>query len=369
MNSQANSYAKPYYTLEETLKRLKEAGADLDTIADVLIIASEDEVANRLEVKLLCDEPITLVENKQSKIVKLKIPTDFDHQWWLDNYYSPNDIKELISEIESSQWLITKKVNFSEYIGAPISQERNFLIEPDIHLKKNLLVTPKSLEVSFNRSLPDLIQPSSWLRDAKHQTLSRENLAAVEIEGLFYCVCEKKKNPILESYKLVENNNSYTLAKHEKEGEFRENNWLALEDRTIRELIKNKNFVVTGKALHAYVEKSGFTSRIESQNKSKNEIVNNSAPLKPLTWRDLFTNPPKNTSELFLEVCDVVDKYCSEFKSTPNSKQLWKHLQKEPSFKYDRNKEVINDISSRPLDKVNFNKNFHRWTTNTAKKG
>jgi hypothetical protein len=290
MNSQANPYAKRYYTLEETLNRLKEAGIDLDTIDDVLMIAREDHGENRLEIKLLCDEPITLVKPCHTKIIKLKLPVDFDRQYWLDNYLSPSHIDHFISEIESSNWLVTQKIHYSELKGIAVNTEDDFLIDAYQPTESNLLVTPVALDVSYD-GLHVRPYESSWLRNTKHQKIQTEYLAAIMTNGTLYYVASKRKtNRILESYKLVESNNCYTLAKHNCEGQPRENNWHSLECKTIQELIKNKSFVVTGKALHAYVEKNGTTSKAKPQPlKLTGEKIDN----KRLTSLQKFINELK----------------------------------------------------------------------------
>jgi len=274
MNSQHTPYVKPYYTLEETLKRLKEAGADLDTIDDVLMIAREDMGEKRLEIKLLCDEHVILVKPCQTKIIKLKLPSDFDRQFWLDNYLSPKDIEDFIYEIEFSNWLVTEQIYFSEHIGSNKNTESDFLIDAYLPNESNLLVTPVSLDVAYDGSHV-LAKNSSWLRNPKHQQTQREYLAAIWTNGtLYYVASERKTNPILESYKLVENNNIYSLAKYEKEGESRERNWHSLECETIQKLIKSKNYVVTREALLNF--KEGITGASKSKqlpNKSPEEKI------------------------------------------------------------------------------------------------
>jgi len=76
-------------------------------------------------------------------------------------------------------------------------------------------------------------------------------------------------------------------------------------------------------------------------------------------WSDLFTKPPKKNTDVFSNIRGVVCKYIEEKKQLPNRLQLWERLKDD--FKYNNESMVFEDISSKPMDKENFNSNFDRW--------
>ena len=81
-------------------------------------------------------------------------------------------------------------------------------------------------------------------------------------------------------------------------------------------------------------------------------------------WTDLFTSAPLRKTELFSECRELVIRHIASNGVLPSEITLWDELKKKRHEDYDREKQVINYISSQTngLSWTGFRKLFKEWT-------
>lgn len=109
---------KPYYTIDETFNRLKLAGAYLDKVDDILLLASEGQI----KVSLLLDRSVVLIKSSYA--------TPYLFKKGLDVYPSEDEVDSMINQLSDSENKVRPEIRRLIHSGLMIP---NFLIDGDLY--------------------------------------------------------------------------------------------------------------------------------------------------------------------------------------------------------------------------------------------
>jgi len=269
---------KPYYSIEESFKRLKIAGAHLDQINDVFLLGQNDLI----EISLLCDELTHLVGVEYAKPIKSsrKKLINREKEEWSNYDCLPEEFDQYMNEIEEADWIIVADIlttQFIERIGNNIGflkskEERThnllskifhkFGINPQDHEE---VLSPENIDVNHHDITtvscwngivsPFLIKPlnlgliwenhngtsvpkykkSHWLALNRNGRVF-ESLVVVDIEGRQFYVCKDMEfNPLIDRVQLQIPD--VMLSKY--------NPTYALDNELVENLIQKDNFVIS----------------------------------------------------------------------------------------------------------------------------
>jgi len=319
-----------YLRINKALNRFKSSGTceASDEESDLV----KEAIDNNLKIHLLTEfsEGFKFIEAKHVKGLMKKAPAS-DYTYGETPWLSPSELEILADErfeVEGVDWIVT----FDDALINEFSEGTCFI-------PKNVTIEGEELKISKSRWLSYIDRP-----DNSDGIGNLEYLAAVEVNGVDYFVVKDLTESIFfDDVERTHELNGYTGVKYCLSAD--------IADDSIEENIK----VITNDELKTY----------ESNHLPKEVDASNTLKLKTVTSRGLFTNPPKKSGELFLEISAIVDKYCLKENRLPTFEQLWQFLKQEKSFEYDNRKKGFDGISSTTLTRDNLKKSFIRWTKPT----
>lgn len=236
---------KPYYSIEETFKRLNLAGANLDKEDDVLLLARN----GMLKVSLLCDRAITLIRTESAQPTGQRF--DAIKDWLMEStkdmlilgVFSQKKTDELLQNIENSHAMLTvKKGCFGEFV----------ITDCPFNPKLQTIITPVVSSLNYydepllDSNFVDIKPPKNVLTDWQQISALPKvdvDLSIVELDGQTYYVCHDTLIQIFEAAV-----SSYTLkttgsTELDEAIEMLELTHL-LNSNLVSELIEGGNFVV-----------------------------------------------------------------------------------------------------------------------------
>jgi len=179
---------KPYYSIEETFKRLNLAGANLDTEGDIYLLASE----NNISIHVLLHYPATLLKDSLYKPhFQRNVETPI---LMIPRYLFKGDIRHAIGKVEAEH-VDTEHVDrenedsYRDFLSD--RQEEKGLEEPVFELLSNqrpLTVKPMKVAVDYSRHIRGMYaEPEEY--DFFNEIFNSHLPAAVNFEDEAYYVC------------------------------------------------------------------------------------------------------------------------------------------------------------------------------------
>lgn len=271
---------KPYYSLSESLERLKLAGAQLNDPSDLLLLGRN----GLIDISLLCDELTHLVEVEFARPVKSSREILFkrEQEEWSNYDCTEKEFEQFMRDIEAADWVIIAILPVSELIERKGNEIQFIQSEPvKNHLCNWLGIAPQDIldEVSVNDIDPNtnyaspiacwngflepfLIKPlnmglkwasdentglpkykkSHWL-SLSHDKRIFESLVVAEIDGTEYYICKDMEfNPLINRVGI----NSAPELDIQYQPSY------ALDHELVENLIKKENFVISNKDLQVF---------------------------------------------------------------------------------------------------------------------
>ena len=277
--SNFSKLVKPYYTLEETYRRLKSSGAEISSAEDILLLWKDKKIC----VKLLCDEFVTLIKTENAVIAKCKIPHDYRYEDLLDAGYTQKQIERFVREIERSECLIT-------------DDQRHFItIDAD---SRPVPLTPLVTLLGHNERKSKFYEMPLAHYTAALGSLLLSNMSVVNLDGETYYICRSIESNPVASLSCIENDNHQNVISLTH----------AMDTSLLLELIKKGNYVVTTESI------LNFETEWLSEYKDEDENSQEELPKQDgkLSWKDVLINKPKIHSGKFEQTKTAVEALIAE---------------------------------------------------------
>ena len=192
---------KPYFTLDEAFARLKQAGAQLDKVEDILLLARN----GLLEVGLLCERSITLVSTACARPLTFPLeemrPLLLDYLAELveEGFYSQSEIDARVASLGDSEAVLYVKGSFLDVNESDLPYLELNRVALD---QTSLVVTPMNVFLPFYSNaeceffgncdgqddLEPYIRPADWMNKNPYPILKNQ-LSVVGYNGQTYYVC------------------------------------------------------------------------------------------------------------------------------------------------------------------------------------
>jgi len=300
---------KPYYTLDEVVDYLTLSGAGyLKNSEDILLLERE----NLIDVRLLCDEPITLINTRFAQYVESKFPDGFFDENLSNIGYELNEIDDFRNECKRANWVISISIDIDSIIPIANNPFNAFDLQPiDDEIKSPLLIAPffdigedrevvlKPLSFKLDgwlgNSKPEIVE-SSWLSIKKLGSWD-DYRCAVEVEGETFYVCkDMKANPYTHHLR-----GDVEIDKKATEFNLR----YRLDNETIDRLIEKENFVVTKEELQRYEQSLNSSPQVSGIQKKREKVIeeylinHELSRIKTLTLQQVWSELEQIAPELF----------------------------------------------------------------------